>query len=348
MTFLFVIFCIMLSLMLFPLLLGRYSRGSEGQEPLFIKVDNTKDPRYFAKSFREKLLSARDKQQDDSVLHLSKAEKVFLADGVELSPYSEISEVVLATRAPLDIPAHCVLQKEIYSEKDVRVRARTTIRALAGMENVKLDRGVRVVRWIDAENTLSIFEDCDLGISATAGKRITIEFGCTFQRLYAPEIHSGIEPWDDREMPFEHKADEMPASDRVYDQQRVPANEKIDGSVISIGDLTLEQNCEITQSVHADKNLRICSGSIVRKNVFADGDIVIEDNVIIGGNVFSQKDILIGSHCRVGTLGQTKSIIARNCIALSQDSTFYGYIGSEMPSRIVNQELFFELMSNRY
>ena len=29
-----------------------------------------------------------------------------------------------------------------------------------------------VITWIDAENTLSIFEDCDLGISATAGKRI--------------------------------------------------------------------------------------------------------------------------------------------------------------------------------
>lgn len=348
MTFLFVIFCVMLSLMLFPLLLGRYSRDSEGQEPLFIKADNVKDPRYFAKSFREKLHSALENHQEGNVLHLSKDEKVLFADGVTFTPKSEVNEVVLANNVLLNIPSQCVFQKEIYSGKNARVGLRTTIRALAGMENVELNHRVKVVRWVDAENTLTIHEDCDLGISATAGKRITIASGCMFRRLYAPEIYTGNEAWDDHGERIDHHEEDLPDSGRVFRENRVPAHEKRTESVISSGDLTLEPNCEVMQSVHADKNLHICSGSIVRKNVFADGDIVIEDNVIIGGHVFAQKDIFIGRRCRIGTPGQTKSIIARNCIVLARGSVFYSYIGSEQESRVVDQEVFFELISDRF
>lgn len=348
MTFLFVIFCVMLSLMLFPLLLGRYSRDSEGQEPLFIKADNVKNPRYFAKSFRDKLRSALENYPNDKVLHLSKDETVIFADEVEFSPKSEVNEVVLAIQAPLNIPRHCVFQKEIFSEKGVRVGSGSMIRAVAGMENVELDHNVTVVRWVDAEDKLTIHEDCDLGISATAGKRISIASGCTFRRLYAPEICTMDDIVIDSGPQSRHTQDQTSASDKVFRLERVPTHEKLEGSVISNGDLALEPRCEVMQSVHADNNLHISNGSIVRKNVFADGDIIIEDNVTIGGHVFAQKDVFIGSGCRIGTYGQTKSLIARNSITLSQGSVIYSYIGSEKASRVVTKDVFFELISDRF
>jgi len=348
MTFLFVLFCVMLSLMLFPLLLGRYSRDNDRQEPLLIKSDNVKDPRYFSKSFREKLESAIAGNQAEEVLHLSKDEKVLWADGIEFTPDHDINELVLAIEETLRIPARCRFQKEIYSAKDAYIGSRTTVRALAGLGNVELGEGVHVLRWVDAENTLSIGPNCILGISATAGTRINMEPNCTFRRLFAPEIRVGrspVENWDTA-AGAQEKTEE--SSNQISRQQRVPPKEKIAGSVISSGNLILESDCEVLQSVRAEKNLHICSGAIVRKNVFADGDIIIEDEVIIGGDVFAQGSVFIGSHCRIGTAGQIKSLVARESITVSQGSVIYGYVGSETIGKVVENEAYFELLSGRY
>jgi len=271
MTFLFVLFCVMLSLMLFPLLLGHYSREAELQEPLLIKSDNAKDPRYFPKSFREKLESAMTGSHDSGVLHLSKDEKVCRAENTEFTPDYDVNEIVLSFDSPLHIPAQCRFQKEIYSAKDVIVGSKTVFRALAGLQNVTLFDGVQVIRWVDAEDTLSIGSDCSLGISATAGKRIQIELGCTFYRLFAPQIHTGSFSFDERTLEFEKKEDAA-SSDQIFRQERVPTKEKLAGSVISSENLILESGCEVMESVHADKNVRVCSGAVVRKNVFADGN----------------------------------------------------------------------------
>lgn len=348
MTFLFVLFCVMLSLMLFPLLLGHYSREAELQEPLLIKSDNAKDPRYFPKSFREKLESAMAGGHDSGVLHLSKDEKVCRAEGTEFTPDYDVNEIVISLDSPLNIPPQCRFQKEIYSAKDVAVDSKTVFRALAGLQNVTLSEGVQVIRWVDAEDTLATGKDCSLGISATAGKRINLELGCTFYRLFAPQIHTGSFAFDESALEIEAQEDTAASSDQIFRQDRVSANEKIAGSVISNENLILASGCEVTESVHADKNVRVCSGAVVRKNVFADGDIVIENDVTIYGDVFAQGSIFVGEHCRIGTPGQTKSLVARNSIALSQDSMIFGYVGSEMMSSVVTEDAYFNQISVRF
>jgi len=64
--------------------------------------------------------------------------------------------------------------------------------------------------------------------------------------------------------------------------------------------------------------------------------------------VFAQGSIFVGERCRIGTPGQTKSLVARNSITLSQNSLFFGYIGSELMSSVVIEDVYFEQISVRF
>jgi len=348
MTFLFVLFCITFSLMLFPVLLGYYSRKAQRQEPLLIKSDNVKDPRYFSKSFRRMVETSLKDHPGEETLHLSKDERLLFADQQTFTPDCQVDSIVLAMNAPLDAPAGCKFSKEIYAAYDVRIGADAQIRALAGLNDVTLASGVQFLRWVDAESALDIGPSCHLGISASAGKRLRISKSCSFQRLYAPEIVIGENTGAAVGSPAETMQKRGEASSKLIRMDRVPSSETITGSVIADDSLVLDENCVIHGSVHAGKRLHIRRGAYISGNVISDGDILIEENVSIEGDVFAQGCILVGYQCRIGSEGRIKSIVARKHVSLTEESIIFGYVGTEARGSIIDKDEFYKAMGSMF
>lgn len=348
MTFLFVLFCITFSLMLFPVLLGYYSRKAQRQEPLLIKSDNVKDPRYFSKSFRRMVETSLKDHPGEETLHLSKDERLLYADQQTFKPDQQIDLIVLAMNAPLNVPAGCKFSKEIYSAHDVQIGANTQIRALAGLNDITLACGVELLRWVDAESELDIGRYCHLGINASAGRRLRIGTSCSFQRLYAPEIVIGKNIGVTVGSPVGTMPKKQEVSAKLIHIDRVSSNETIAGSIIADSNLVLDENCVIHGSIHAGKRLHIRRGAYISGNVISDGDILIEENVSIEGDVFAQGCILVGYQCRIGSEGRIKSIVARKHVSLTEESIIFGYVGTEARGSIIDKDEFYEAMGSMF
>ena len=68
------------------------------------------------------------------------------------------------------------------------------LRAAYSKGKMILPENTEVVRWVDSDQTLAVYDGCDLGLSASARQRMCLGQGCRFRRLFAPEIYLGQYP----------------------------------------------------------------------------------------------------------------------------------------------------------
>ncbi|MEG2928939.1 MAG: DHHW family protein [Oscillospiraceae bacterium] len=339
------IWCAALSmiLMVLPIFAAMLSAYMEKSEPLFIRQENSKNPRYFAISFSKMIEKALETYDGSGVLHLSRDEKILEADIVPLEPGAECNELVCAVGKEFAPPEGVQFNKEIYAKYNVSLVGTKSVRAVASGENLYIGAGTKLVRWADALGDVTAEENCQLGISVSAGRELRIGKNCSFRRLYAKEIifdekdeTKDITPAQRKILELEKSLNHSPSASKIIqrgvkyvDENNTDENQCLNASIITKHDLTVLNGYIVQGNVRSHKSVRLDKGGVICGNLFAEGDVFLENDSRVYGDIFSQGSIFIGANVHIGQYGKVKSIVAREKIQIDHSSRVFGYISAE-------------------
>ena len=336
MVFFLVLCIIFLSMIMFPIGLAMISKQHK-TKPLFIQQSNTKDPRYFAASFKKIFDKAWENYDGSGVLRMSREEKVIEIDKVKLEPFKACNAIVYSEKKDFFPSEGIVFEKEIYIKGNARLEKIPMVRAIVCEKSLVLKPGTKVIRWADAEGILTAYNDCDLGISTSSGTQLIIGENCFFKRLYAPiillgkkaqELDGGIEgiirPDLDVTIFPNIIRDIKYVDDEIVNEEGI-----LKGTIITKYDITVLGNFIVQGHIRSHKDVKIDDNVVVHGNIFAEGNVFIGMNVKILGLIFSQENIYVDDGAIVGQPGKVKSMVARGDILFGRNCRVYGYIGTE-------------------
>ncbi len=315
--------------------------------PMFIDMDNTKDPRYFGKSFRhimENALKNKELRPGIMDVKLSKKETLEITDTKKVYAgeegrhiYYVMGDFVSAQKARFS--------KEIYVKGNAALGTENTLRAIACDSRLFIAGKVTISRWADAEGNIDICRGCNLGISISSVKTLKISKNCRFKRLYGLPVLTvddipimgfhDTENMADRppEQNFENDVETRSISDLAWvvheKYSMIPESTLIEKDYITRKNLKIRRNCRLLGNIKTHGSLIIGKDVEVSGNIFADGDIEIGDGSVISGNIFSQGSVHILERVEIGASGKYKSVIGKKGIVLEQNVTIYGYVMTE-------------------
>lgn len=335
---LFIVIAVLFLIMIaFPFVLANSTREKNNTHSLVVKNDNVRDPRYFAKAFRELIEKALASYDGSGEIMLSKREKLVTPP----LPEGTIDGVVFVNSSFAPTEAHN-FEKEIYCRADMSLPAGTVMRAAACGGALKLGENCRVIRWSDAEAAAEAMRGCELGISFSSAKKLIIAADCSFRRMYSPEIFIGAE------RSGKNPAELPPCEEIRRDIEETKDFEEIEGSVVCMHDFVVGEGSLINGSLKSRKRIHVKRGAHIAGNLIADGDIVVEDDVFIGGVVFSQRRVFLGPDCQVGRRGRIKSVVAKEGVTMAEGVLVFGYIGGEQDGRTIAANDYFGFISDKF
>ena len=298
-----------------------------------VRQERTRDPRYFAHAY-EDLFAKAWQTSDGNTLTLNKRPEVFInADLMDPKEYTQECEyLVVAEKKNFCPPANMAFQKEIYAKTNAFISGNTVLRAIHSEKNLDLANDTTVVRWADAEGTVTVGNDCDLGMSLTSGTKIVLGKNCVFRRLYAPLIQVGIETNPSKDLHLYPQALDTGVEHfhkRHVKEDHMDEDGMLHKSVISRGKLWVDDNLKIQGSLHAERGVRIGCNALICGNIFSSGDVYLRKNCRVLGNVFAQGDIYCESDVQIGMPGEIRSVVARQHITLEKGCRVYGYLSNE-------------------
>lgn len=305
-------------------------RRKKDDKNIYINNDYVKDPEYFAKSFKTKLLKQGqdlNSIKDGQLLELSKPEIICCpleSANVVGASYGNIT--IFKNR--INILPDSKFSKEVVFLKPVVLSTGTMLRAGLCMDDCVLAPEVQVVRWLDARK-ITAGESCDLGVSTTARETLVLNAGCHFKRLYAPiiEIGKSFVPTNSTLPAVLPK----PRYDTFFDNsKKLKENMIYQVNIVKRhGDLLIKRGVTITGSIKSYGKITIASGATIFGNVFGNDDIIIETGARVLGDVFADGIVELGSGSSIGQPGKCKSLVTRKGIKLHTNCSIYGYVSTD-------------------
>jgi predicted acyltransferase (DUF342 family) len=283
---------------------------------------------------------ALESYQGYGIISLSKLEEVIETDKVEMEPNQSCKSLIYAENSDFMPREGIVFQKEIYVRKNAYLERIPLLRAIACDGDLSLGSGTRIIRWADAEGTLTSHDNCDLGISTTSAKKLLVGRNCLFKRLYAPEIWLGLGdggPDTVRTAPVPEEAvinEEIMRDIEYVDDEITDENGILPYTIVTRKDLTVVGGYVVQGHISCDKDVEIGSGAVVHGNIFAEGSVFIGSNAVVLGLVFTQEDVYVDDGSVIGQPNKVKSVVARGDIEFGSNCRVYGYIGTEKNGRI--------------
>ena len=326
---------IFIVLLLFPIILATYIYKKVRQGSLFIQQNRTRDPRYFGKSFSN-MIHRELQNITDGKIHLSKEEEVFLSNGEKFQG-DTCEKLVIAQEEIFNAKENMVFFKEVYASQNACFSGNNHIRSAFAEGDMILGYQSQVIRWVDVVGTLAIYDNCQLGISATSAKMMSIGKNCSFRRLYAPVILFGQYPEDitqlmmaKRQMAYRLKVQRNREMNIGYiTDDMIDEDGVVPFSVITSRNLTVTDNLIVQGDISSDKGIRLCEGAVVCGNIFAERDIILGPGSCVLGNVFTQGSVIIQNEAVVGRSENISSVIARENIEIEGKAAIFGYAGCE-------------------
>lgn len=329
-------------MLLFPIYVG-LKAARRKSEPIFIQQSNTRDPRYFAVSFKKIIDKAWESYDGSGILKMSKNEEVIEVDKIELLANEVCKSFVYAENNNFMPNEGITFDKEIFARSNARLEKIPLIRAIACMKELVLGDGTHVIRWADAEGTLIAHNNCDLGFSTTSATKLLIGKNCLFRRLYAPEIWLGrnddeLDIGQNINIPGEViVSSEIIRSIKYVDDEIVNDKGILSNTIITEHDITVLGNYVVQGHISSHKDIKICSNAVVHGNIFAEGNIFIGSNAVVLGTIFTQENIYVDDGVVIGQPHKIKSVVARGNIEFGSNCKVYGYIGSERTGKICSE-----------
>lgn len=313
-------------------------------EILHINQNKVRDGRYFGKSFAA-LVENGLKNAAGNRLQLSRPEEFI--DGDTAESYPEIVEsLVISRREDFQIPPQVkTFSKEIYAARNVRPAGPggVELRAMFSRGKMILPENTQVIRWVDSDQTLAVYDGCDLGLSASARQRMSVGQGCRFRRLYSPEIFLGQYP--------DSLMDEKQGKDaRIYrmgiqknhleniryiSKDMINEEGVVDFTVVAKGNLEILENLIINGDVRSHKSVRLNDGAVICGNLFAEKDVRLGRHACVLGNIFSQGDIYFEEGAVAGQRTRICSVVAKGKITFAKNCFVFGYVDCEAGGEIL-------------
>lgn len=298
-------------------------------EPLYIRMDYSKDPRYFGKTFKSILKEGlKDMREGIRKIKLSKDEGVKISASGNIPSNKEVFPILYVLNN-ITSGENVRFNKEIYVVGDAVIGKENILRAIASDGNIRLSEGVKVIRWLDAEGNIEVDKRCDLGISASSINELKIEKDCRFKRLLGrPVITVGLP----REKAKSVGSVEITSAEKIVTNKKrvvIPPATRVEDTLILKKELEVKEDCILMGSMKVYKNIIIGQRVKIFGNIFSEGDIEIGEDSEVSGNVFSQRYIEIKEGVKIGNSSTVKSVIGKKGIILGQDVTVFGYIMTE-------------------
>jgi predicted acyltransferase (DUF342 family) len=307
----------------------------EDSDPLYIPMSYIRDPRYFAKSFKQILEQATNGFTLGHGMHdvkLSKEESLEILPSINIDDVTEIDHLLLV-KGNLVSSRNVKINKEVYVTHDVSIGPNNLIQALCAEGSINLAQGVRFRRWLDAKDDICIAKNCNLGISVTSAKTIHLGEDCVFRRLFGRPITTGNSIFD-----FENSIERSCPQNQLFTTQMtfvrkkdrsVPPETIEDRNIVFTKDVQIGRGSIFRGNLKTYGRIALDEDVIVNGNILADGDIIIGRNAIITGNIFSQASIYISEGSLISQPHKIKSIIAKKAVHIENDVTIYGYVATE-------------------
>lgn len=312
---------------------------------LGINQDKVRDPRYFSHSFSRMIKKALPDIKENTI-KLSKEEHFLRPEDLQkieeeayrrVGGVEPVDEMVLAVGENFNFPEHILnYSKEVFSDKEITAAVpRLTVRAIYSGSRIYLGNRTSIDRWVDAEQTLAVYDDCNLGMAATAGHVLTLGKNVRFRRLYAPVVYFGqyppnlVDPMEGRdEMTFMLPVVKDKKKEKHVTHENMTSEGTAPYSIVTTKTMLVE-DAILQGDIHTDGSVRICEGAGVLGNIFAEKGILIEKGAFVVGNVFSQGKIEIRENVMIGRKGRVISVISRDRMTVGENTVIYGYVSSE-------------------
>ncbi|WP_029520138.1 hypothetical protein [Persephonella sp. IF05-L8] len=284
-----IVFLMIFFLFVFPFVLSYVL--ALGKERLNIDLNYTKNPRYFAVSFRKKItraltLASEISKHSRIEVQLSKKEYIKYGKFNNLTFNLFPNHIYVITNRSFTIKKGTVIKKEIYALYDLVIEDDCFLRAVACDGNCTIHNDVVIVRWIDAVKSLKVGSGCSLGVVGSSEGNLHIEAKNIFTRLYGHPITTyGVK-------------DETPKEFSLIIEQTIREN-------------PVEFEGIKSQPIY------------IKGDIFSDEDIKLK-NVIVEGTIFSFKDIYL-ENVVVGSPDRKVSVIGEKII-LGKNVKIYGYV----------------------
>jgi hypothetical protein len=311
---------ILLVLIAVPLLPGviELARPRDNKE-LSVSATFVRDPRFFGKSFREKIepiLKNVPQQLPSEVKFLGRGSEQAVIDRSFLFPDGANTGQILIALEAISAGNNVQLL-DAFASNDITAGNNLHARVIASNGTVTLGPGARVVRWLDALSTVNVGDGSELGKSASSTAQITLGHRCRFDRLFGFPVHTGSRQVQSIPKPHWKNA-------RV-----IPAGKVISGDLICQEDLIVEEDARISGSIKCYGNLYVGGNVTIGGNLIGRSNILINKGVCVDGHVFSERSVRVAGTFRLGRLDLQKSIYAAKQIELGPDCSVYGWIVAE-------------------
>lgn len=325
-----------------------YYRTHKG-EILHINQNRIRDARYFGKSFAS-LVESRLKESTGNTIKLSR-EEVFL-DGDKQKKFEEtVEDLVICRTKAFSVAKESGIkefQKEIYAAENlIFEQPGLEIRAAFSRKDIIIGDETEIGRWVDAEGTVAVYDNCKLGMSVSSKMRISIGKNCTFRRLYAPEICLGQYPGaiSDPTEGLDSRIFRLPImmnkerNIKYISKEMINEDGIVEASVLSWRNVIVTENVIVQGDVRSHKGVKLCDGAVICGNVFAEEDVILGKHACVLGNIFSQENIYLEEGAVIGQRGRICSAIARGKITFGQNNFVFGYVSCEGQGKVAPEVL---------
>lgn len=290
--------------------------------PLLIENENSKTGRYFGVQFRAHLRSLPNEEDLTREIRISAndpARALILAGEIHAAPGTRLNDAYVRGSVLLD---RAVVAKRIAADG-----------------NVVLEEGCKIIEWVDTENELLAKNGSHLGRAASAAKRLTLNEGCTFIKLW------GMPVWAQRDVQLKPTLREpitrSELSDSVFwaidttsmrrgrAKLALPSGIRVQRDLVVQGDLETSPDCLINGTIKCHGVLTLGEGTVVKGDVIARKGVSLAAGVRIRGHIFAEGDISVGPNCQVGTRAKYKTVYSVGRITLAPGATVYGLLIAE-------------------
>jgi len=286
---------------------------------LHVSERYVRDPRFFGRSFREKMATVVEQARATSNLETTQNwrtnEEVRFSPDLTVADGQRVRGVVAGDRVRIGARAQL---RDAFAVEKLTVGSRAVLRTASSNGSISLLTGSRILRWVDSETSLDVAQNVELGMSAAATGAVQLSRGVKFERVWGEPVTT------------------MNASNEPPRQFRNGPWKIIDASMID-GDksLVLYGNYRIAAGTHVPAHIKIHGCLDFERDVTVDGNVIVrgdvrtERNVTIRGHVFSEGSIRFGPNTTVGTTLATKTVYTTGLIELANDVWVAGWIVAE-------------------
>jgi cytoskeletal protein CcmA (bactofilin family) len=258
------------------------------------------------------------------------------ADGFDFPPVLLQGITTIICASAVLIPPGWVVDADVYARSSLELGNDAALRAAFGNGNITLGENSAVLRWLDAEGSIYLRQGSTSFGRLSSRQSITLERGCAFQHLHAPQILTTLTGREDSasstllpdivelnvgQIKINEEADsDSPQGADVAKSSRprlrikgdfvLPAGETLNANVIATGSVRLEPGTRLFGSAKSYKDVVVEENACIHGSVICGKTARLGSRAFVVGPVMAEGDVMIARGSRVGTPGALTTVSA--------------------------------------